>query len=77
VDLAPGRRPDAGGADQPTGAPTLAQPKDRIWPAIATFAVLIAVASRPRVGLLAIGAVAAVGLLAAWVLVLPRRLARP
>jgi uncharacterized protein YjbI with pentapeptide repeats len=53
------------------------QREARILLAIATFAVLVAIASRPRVGLLALGAMAAVGLLAAWVLVLPRRLAPP
>jgi hypothetical protein len=53
------------------------QPETRFDLGIALFAVLVALASRPRVGLLALGAVAAVGLLAAWVLVLPRRLAPP
>jgi hypothetical protein len=53
------------------------QPKDRIVPGIVAFAVLVAIASQPRLGLLALGAVAVVGLLAAWFLVLPRRLAPP
>jgi hypothetical protein len=53
------------------------RPENRIEPGIAMFAVLVVLASRPRVGLLALGAVAAVGLLVACVLVLPRRLAPP
>jgi Pentapeptide repeats (8 copies) len=53
------------------------RPEARIEPGIAMFAVLVALASRPRVGLLALGAVAIVGLLTACVLVLPRRLAPP
>jgi hypothetical protein len=53
------------------------RPQDRFDRGIAMFVVLVALASRPRVGLLALGAVAIVGLLAACVLVLPRRLAPP
>jgi hypothetical protein len=59
-------------------APILSQELANFFkPGIAMFAVLVALASQPRVGLLALGAVAAVGLLVAWVLVLPRRLAPP
>jgi hypothetical protein len=53
------------------------RPEARFDRGIVTFAVLVAFASRPRVGLLALGAGAAVGLLVACVLVLPRRLAPP
>jgi hypothetical protein len=58
------------------------QPVDRIPPAFDVFAVLVGLASlttmsQPRLGLLAVGVIVAVGLLAAWVVILPRRLAPP
>jgi uncharacterized protein YjbI with pentapeptide repeats len=58
------------------------RPTQRIPPAIAGFVVLVALAglataSRPRLGVLAVGVTVAVGLLAAWVLLVPRRLAPP
>jgi uncharacterized protein YjbI with pentapeptide repeats len=58
------------------------RPARRIPPATGMFAGLVGLASlaatgRPRLGLLAVGVAAAVGLLAAWVVVLPRRLAPP
>jgi hypothetical protein len=58
------------------------RPTQRIPPAIGLCVLLVALAglataSPSRVGVLAVGAVATVGLLAAWVLVLPRRLAPP
>jgi Pentapeptide repeats (8 copies) len=68
----------------------LSQPARRRWPrparrmllAIGAFVGLVVFASlltvsRPRVGVLALAMVLAVGLLAAWVLVVPRRLAPP
>jgi hypothetical protein len=56
------------------------RPAHRIPPAIAMFAGLVGLASlatvsRPRLGVLVVGVAMAVGLLAAWVAVLPRRLA--
>jgi uncharacterized protein YjbI with pentapeptide repeats len=58
------------------------RPARRISPAIGVFAGLVGLASlatvsRPGVGLLALGVVVGVGLLAAWVLVVPRRVAPP
>jgi uncharacterized protein YjbI with pentapeptide repeats len=58
------------------------RPVRRVSPAIATFLGLIGLASlatvsRPRVGLLVVGVVVVIGLLATWVLVVPRRLAPP
>ena len=54
----------------------------RIMPAIGIFAGLVGLASlatmrRPIVGLMVLGAVVAIGLIAMWVLVVPRRLAPP
>jgi uncharacterized protein YjbI with pentapeptide repeats len=58
------------------------RPVKRIPPAIGGFAGLItlttlAASGRPEVALLAVGVVVSVGLLTAWVLLLPRRLAPP
>jgi uncharacterized protein YjbI with pentapeptide repeats len=58
------------------------RPARRIPPAIGGFVVLVALASlatasQPRRDALVMGVVAAIGLLAAWVLVLPGRLAPP
>ncbi len=58
------------------------RPAGRIRPAIGLFVGLLGLASlvtvsRPRVGLLALGVVVVVGLLAIWVLEVPRRLAPP
>ena len=58
------------------------RPTRRIPPAIGIFVLLItlislATGSRPRGGVLAVGVAVVVGLLAAWVLVVPRRLAPP
>jgi uncharacterized protein YjbI with pentapeptide repeats len=58
------------------------RPVRRALPAIATFLGLVGLASlatvsRPRVGLLVAGVVVVTGLLATWVLVVPRRLAPP